>query len=135
MWDERILDAFGNVVEIRPLALQGDKENAIAPTPEAFAPISTMQLAVALMLARRITAEEAEAFGGAGIVPEAIRSAITDAMKAAGKSDDEVKVALVIFVAAAEYHRDHPLTPIVGAAFGMDDKALDDLWRVALTIR
>jgi hypothetical protein len=35
---------------------------------------------------------------------------------------------------ATEYHRDHPLTPVIGQALAMDAAALDNLWAVAYQI-
>jgi hypothetical protein len=104
------------------------------PEPRFFLPISTMQLSVALFLIGKITEPEARAFGGAGQIPASIESGITAALEAIGKSPGEISAALIIFVAAAEYRREHPLTAVVGAALGLDDAALDALWDAASQI-
>lgn len=98
------------------------------PVPEV---INTMQLAVALLLAGKISAAEAEAFSGAGVIPPVIRAGFIAIMQAAGKSEAEIAVAIVVFVGAAEYHRSHPLTPAFGAALEMNEADLNALWRDA----
>lgn len=105
-----------------------------APAPVTLSPISAMQLSGALFLARKITAREARDFGRAGIIPQSIEAAVIVALEFYGKTDDEVQLALLFLESATEYHRDHPLTPIIGLALDMDADALDALWVAGLQI-
>jgi hypothetical protein len=101
------------------------------PVPEA---VSTMQLARALFRAEKISATEAEAFGGAGVIPPTIRAGIIVAMQNAGFNQGEISDALITFIAARDYRRHHPITPVVGMAIGLDSAGLDDLFRLAATL-
>lgn len=114
---------------------------AVVPAPphppapaQVLPPISAMQLSGALLLAGKITAAEARAFGRAGVIPAAIEAAVIAALGSVGQTADEIQIALLKLESATEYHRDHPLTPIIGLALGMDATALDALWLAALEI-
>lgn len=106
----------------------------VAPPAPVPPPISAMQLSGALVMAGKITAAEGRAFGRAGVIPAAIEAAVTAALSAAGQTPDEVQFALLKLESATEYHRDHPLTPVIGVAMDMDADDLDALWLAGLQI-
>jgi hypothetical protein len=91
-------------------------------------PLSAAQLAAALLLLGKITAPEARAFGRSGEVPTTIMMGVVSALTAAGLSADQRELALIKFESATDYHRDNPLTLIIGGVLSMDAAALDTLW-------
>jgi len=127
-YQERVLDAAGNVLEIRERV---EPPPSPPPVPDV---ISTMQLARALFRAEKISATEAEAFGGAGVIPPTIRAGIIVAMQNAGFDQGAIADALITFIAARDYRRHHPITPVVGMAIGLDSAGLDELFRLAATL-
>lgn len=103
-------------------------EPVLPPLSMPKTPISAMQLSTALLSLEAITAQEARAFGRSGIIPPRIETSLRAALVRAGLPVLQQEIALLKVESATEYHRDHPLTAVIGAAIGLDTKALDDLW-------
>lgn len=132
-FEQAVIDAPGDFDPAR----MGDyvwQDGALVLPPAPLRPISAMQLAAALLLAGKITAAEARAFGRAGVIPASIEPAIIASLTAAGLDATAREIALLQLESATEYHRDHPVTPLIGAAMNMDAAALDALWAAALQI-
>jgi hypothetical protein len=128
---------YGPELFARAVAGHFGEIGAFVPPPEpepVLSPISALQLSTALFNARKITAAEARAFGRAGVIPASIETAVIAALEQVGKTPDEIQIALLFLESATEYHRDHPLTPIIGLALDMDADALDALWLAGLQI-
>ena len=107
---------------------------AASTQPARRPPISAMQLSAALLMAGKITASEARAFGRAGTIPPSIEPAIVASLTAAGLDANAREIALLQLESATEYHRDHPITPLIGTAMQMDAAALDVLWDAAAQV-
>jgi hypothetical protein len=106
-------------------------EAAAARAQKIATDITAAQLAGAMFLAGKITATEARSFGRSGEIPPSIMAGIDAALTAAGMTADQKTLSLILLESATTYSRNHPVTPIVGAAMSMDANALDDLWVAA----
>jgi len=106
-------------------------EDAPAP-PAPYVPdvISDRQFAQVLALDGVISQDEALAWAARGDLP----ARLTDALEQIPEDDGARFGAKMMLSAATTYERNHPLVPTLGALLGMDDAALDNIWRTGATL-
>ena len=105
--------------------LMTDEEVADADAPKALPPpqeISDRQFFQQLAIMGLITEAEALDAVGPGILPASML-ALIDQLPA-----DQRFPAKITLTGATTFRRDHPLTPVLGGMYGLDDAALDALW-------
>ena len=98
-------------------------------TPAPLPTISDRQFFQALAMMEMITPQEALAAVRTGEVPATMQTfvdAIEDPQQRFG--------AQMLLSGATQFERYHPLVAQFGAAFGMDEDQIDDLWRLAASL-
>ncbi len=100
----------------------------VAVARRAAMTLSPSQLAIMLMKNGTITPAQAEQFAAAGVIPATLMSQINDALDASPLTAEEKAIARIRVRGALEYRRLDPATPIIGAALGLNDEALDALF-------
>jgi hypothetical protein len=120
------LDVHGDIIEMTPAEIASLPMADAAPP--AGAGLSPSQLAIALMLAGKIDADEAKEFAGSGAIPPSLMASIGAALASSGLSAQARDIIEIKLRGALEYRRTDPAVPIIGAALGLDDAALDALW-------
>lgn len=99
-----------------------------APAAEVPEEISDRQFAHGLWKQGVITLDEAKAFVRVGTLPAAL-SALVAAMPAEQRDDADLMIA-----GSTIFHRSHPFTVALSAAFGWSAAQTDDFWRFAATL-
>lgn len=107
-------------------ALMTDAEvvEADAPAPPPVpASISDRQFFQQLAIMGVITEAEALAAVGPGVLPASM-NALIEALPAPMQFP-----VRILLTGAVTFERNHPMTPVLGGAFGWDDAQLDAVWR------
>jgi hypothetical protein len=121
-YQERILDAVGNVLEIRERVEQPLPPD---PVPEKVTETQFMRAAVKVGI---VTAAEAKAYLARGVIPAFVETAIAQ-IPANVRTDAELKI-----IGSDTFHRTDPVFAMLIAGGAATSEQVDDLFRLAATL-
>ena len=122
MYQERILDAVGNVLEIRERVEQPLPPD---PVPEKVTETQFMRAAVKVGI---VTAAEAKAYLARGVIPSFVEAAVAQ-IPASARLDAELKI-----IGSDTFHRTDPVFAMLIAGGAATSEQVDDLFRLAATL-
>ena len=122
MYQERILDAVGNVLEIRERVEQPQPPD---PVPEKVTETQFMRAAVKVGI---VTAAEAKAYLARGVIPSFVEAAVAQ-IPASARLDAELKI-----IGSDTFHRTDPVFAMLIAGGAATSEQVDDLFRLAATL-
>jgi len=122
MYQERILDAVGNVLEIRERVEQPLPPD---PVPEKVTETQFMRAAVKVGI---VTADEAKAYLARGVIPSFVEAAVAQ-IPASARLDAELKI-----IGSDTFHRTDPVFAMLIAGGAATSEQVDDLFRLAATL-
>jgi len=122
MYQERILDAVGNVLEIRERVEQPLPPD---PVPEKVTETQFMRAAVKVGI---VTAAEAKAYLARGVIPAFVETAVAQ-IPANVRTDAELKI-----IGSDTFHRADPVFAMLIAGGAATSEQVDDLFRLAATL-
>jgi hypothetical protein len=121
-YQERILDAAGNVLEIRQRVEQPKPPD---PVPERVTETQFMRAAVKVGI---VTAAEAKAYLARGVIPAFVETAVAQ-IPANVRTDAELKI-----IGSDTFHRTDPVFAMLIAGGAATSEQVDDLFRLAATL-
>jgi hypothetical protein len=121
-YQERILDAVGNVLEIRERVEQPLPPD---PVPEKVTETQFMRAAVKVGI---VTAAEAKAYLARGVIPAFVETAVAQ-IPANVRTDAELKI-----IGSDTFHRTDPVFAMLIAGGAATSEQVDDLFRLAATL-
>ncbi len=121
-YQERILDAVGNVLEIRERVEQPLPPD---PVPETVTETQFMRAAVKVGI---VTAAEAKAYLARGVIPAFVETAVAQ-IPANVRTDAELKI-----IGSDTFHRADPVFAMLIAGGAATSEQVDDLFRLAATL-
>jgi hypothetical protein len=122
MYQERILDAVGNVLEIRERVEQPQPPD---PVPARVTETQFMRAAVKVGI---VTAAEAKAYLARGVIPAFVETAVAQ-IPANVRTDAELKI-----IGSDTFHRADPVFAMLIAGGAATSEQVDDLFRLAATL-
>jgi hypothetical protein len=122
MYQERILDAAGNVLEIRERVEQPQPPD---PVPEKVTETQFMRAAVKVGI---VTAAEAKAYLARGVIPAFVETAVAQ-IPANVRTDAELKI-----IGSDTFHRTDPVFAMLIAGGAATAEQVDNLFRLAATL-